>query len=331
MPERTAETKGNIQKEREQANDPGAFSAVLKRLCKDKIAFLALLITLCYFAVALFAEGYKIWCDVKKITPVYMVENHTSCYAAPSLKHPMGTDYLGRDVFLRALFASKTAVKVGVIASILSALTGVILGLAAGYCGGRTDAIIVWIYSTFASMPSLLFILAFALLVTKGFLWGGLEKAFGATAFLLRTEPGMLAVYLGIGLTGWVSLCRVVRAETLRLRDMPYVQAAKVLGQKEYKILFGHIFPNLVHLVIIYFTMRFAYAVMTEVIVSYLGLGAQFEPSWGIMISDGQEKLWRGIYWEAGGATFFMFLLVLALNILGDALRDALDPKMKTT
>ena len=83
------------------------------------------------------------------------------------------------------------------------------------------------------------------------------------------------------------------------------------------------------HLVIVYFTMRFAYAVMTEVIVSYLGLGAQFEPSWGIMISDGQEKLWRGIYWEVGGATLFMFLLVLSLNILGDALRDALDPKLK--
>lgn len=330
MLEKRAEKPEKITKKVKVANnDPGAFSAVFARVCKDKIALTALIITLFYLAIAVFAEGYKIWCDVKKVTPVYMVEDHSRCYDPPSFKHPMGTDYLGRDVFLRALFASKTAVKVGITASILSALSGVILGLLAGYCGGKTDDIIVWIYSTFASMPSLLFILAFALLVTKGFLWEGLEKAFEICAFILRTEPGMLAVYLGIGLTGWVSLCRVVRAETMRLRDMPYVQAAKVLGQKDFKILFKHIFPNLVHLVIIYFTMRFAYAVMTEVIVSYLGLGAQFEPSWGIMISDGQEKLWRGIYWEAGGATLFMFILVLALNILGDALRDALDPKIK--
>ena len=138
----------------------------------------------------------------------------------------------------------------------------------------------------------------------------------------------MLAVYLGIGLTGWVSLCRVVRAETMRLRERQYVLAAKALGQTDFRILFRHILPNLMHVVIVYFTMRFAFAIMTEVIVSYLGLGVQFEPSWGVMIADGQERLWRGIWWEVGGATLFMFLLVLALNILGDALRDALDPRL---
>ena len=318
-----------VSKKKGTNNDPGSFSAVMKRLCRDKSAVVALAVTLLYIAAAVFAEGYKAWCDAKKIEPVYMVQDHGNRYAPPSWKHPMGTDYLGRDVFLRGLFASKTAVKVGVVASLLSALFGVFLGLYAGYYGGKTDDAVVWIYSTFASMPSLLFILAFALLVTKGFLWEPLEKAFRFVALLLRTEPGMLAVYLGIGLTGWVSLCRVVRAETLRLRDTPYVQASRVLGQKDRVILFRHILPNLMHLVIVYFTMRFAYAVMTEVIVSYLGLGAQFEPSWGIMISDGQEKLWRGIYWEVGGATLFMFLLVLSLNILGDALRDALDPKLK--
>ena len=92
-------------------------------------------------------------------------------------------------------------------------------------------------------------------------------------------------------------------------------------------ILFKHILPNVSHLIIIYFTMRFAYAVMTEVIVSYLGFGAQMEPGWGGMIAQGQGQLWRGIWWEAGTATIFMFILVLALNLLGDALRDATDPK----
>ena len=182
-------------------------------------------------------------------------------------------------------------------------------------------------YSTFASIPSLLFILAFALLVSKGFLSAPLEAAFQAFSRAMNTEPGMMAVYLGIGLTGWVQLCRVVRAETLRLKTRPYVTAARSLGVSDRGIMFRHILPNLMHLVIVYFTMRFASAVMTEVIVSYLGLGVKFEPSWGLMISNGQSLFWRGAWWEIAAATGFMFVLVLALNMTGDALRDALDPR----
>ncbi len=139
----------------------------------------------------------------------------------------------------------------------------------------------------------------------------------------------MLALYLGIGITGWVTLCRVVRAETMKLREAAYVQAAKVAGCGNFRIIFKHIIPNLFHLVIIYFTLRFAYAVMTEVIVSYLGLGVQLAPSWGVMIADGQTRLWRGIWWEVATATAFMFFLVLALHLLGDALRDRLDPRLR--
>jgi peptide/nickel transport system permease protein len=197
------------------------------------------------------------------------------------MQHWMGTDYLGRDVLCRAIFASRTAVKVGIIASLISALVGVTLGLLAGYFGGVVDDVVVWIYSTFASMPTLLFILAFALLVSKGFLFAPLDSAFQRIAGLLNTEPGMLAVYLGIGLTGWVALCRVVRAETMRLKELAYVTAARSLGLGHFAIMLRHILPNLLHLVIVYFTMRFAFAIMTEVIVSYLGLGVQFEPSWG--------------------------------------------------
>lgn len=302
---------------------------VLARLCARKLSCAALIITFFYLAAALIGEGYSIYCEVTGKTPVYMEKNISERYAPPSRKHILGTDYLGRDVALRAFFATKTAIKVGIIASCISALFGVILGLLAGYFGGIMDDIVVWIYSTFASMPTLLFILAFALLVSKGFLFPPLEKLFQAAAFLLHTEPGMLAIYLGIGLTGWVPLCRVVRAEAMRLRSRQYVLAAKVLGEPERVILKKHILPNLMHLVIVYFTMRFAFAVMTEVIVSYLGLGAHFEPSWGLMISDGQERLWRGVWWEVGGATLFMFFLVLALNILGDSLRDALDPRLR--
>ena len=147
---------------------------------------------------------------------------------------------------------------------------------------------------------------------------------------VLRAEPGMLAVYLAIGITGWVTLCRVVRAETMRLKTMPFVSAARVAGVGSAVIIRRHILPNVFHLVIIYFTLSFAGAIMLEVIVSYLGFGVQSAPSWGVMISDGQERLWRGIWWEIAAATGFMFVLVLALNVLGDSLRDALDRRQRT-
>jgi len=310
-----------------QALSPG--HDTFRRLVSQKLALASLVIALLYLGVAVFAECYGIYCAYKGIEPVYQVRNEAIRNRPPSRAHILGTDYLGRDVFLRALFASKTAVKVGVIASVIATFCGVLLGILSGYYGGTVDDVVVWIYSTFAAMPSLLFILAFALLVSKGFLSEGMKQGFDLTARALRTEPGMLAVYLGIGLTGWVGLCRVVRGEAMRIRGMQYVQAAKTLGIGSFSILFRYILPNLMHIVIIYFTMQFAMAIMTEVIVSYLGLGVQFEPSWGTMIADGQERLWRGIWWEVGGATVFLFILVLALNILGDALRDALDPRLK--
>ena len=275
---------------------------VLRRLCARKLALVSLIVTLVYLGMAVFAEGYAAWCSARNTEPVYQLRD-----------------------------ATRTAVKVGLIASLIATLFGVTLGICAGYFGGTADDIVVWIYSTFASMPSLLFILAFALLVTKGFLLPSMKSVFDSIAHVLRAEPGMLAVYLGIGLTGWVSLCRVVRAEAMRIRETQYVQAARTLGASSFSIVFRHVLPNLMHLVIIYFTMQFAFAIMTEVIVSYLGLGVQFEPSWGVMIADGQERLWRGVWWEVGTATLFMFVLVLCLNILGDALRDALDPSLRNS
>lgn len=306
-----------------------SFKTVIHGLFKDWFSAVALLVVITYLAVALLIEGYGIYCSHAKITPFYDNGNMEQCFQPPSGSHLMGTDYQGRDVFWRAVAGTSTAVKVGALASFISAIIGVALGAAAGYYGGRIDNFVVWIYSTFASMPTLLFILAFALLVTKGFLYPPLASVFNGIARIFNTDSGMMALYLGIGLTGWVSLCRVVRGETMKLRETAYVQSAKVIGNSSFRIITRHIIPNLFHLVIIYFTMRFAYAIMTEVIVSYLGFGVQSAPSWGVMISDGQERLWRGIWWEVAAATGFMFILVLALHMLGDALRDRLDPRLR--
>ncbi len=305
------------------------FKDVFFRLLKKKAAAISMLILAIYFTVAICGESYSIYCSLAGKEKIYAKGNFDNRFQPPSTDHLMGTDYRGRDVFIRGLFGTVTAVKVGVTASLISVVLGVALGACAGYFGGRVDAVAVWLYSTFASMPTLLFILAFALLVTKGFLYGPLEHIYKGFCLLFHTEPGMMAVYLGIGLTGWDGLCRVVRAETMKLRETAYVQAAKSLGFSWFRIITKHVIPNLFHLVIIYFTMRFAYAVMTEVIVSYLGVGVQFEPSWGLMISDGQERLWRGIWWEVATATGFMFFMVLPLHLLGDALRDVLDPRLR--
>jgi len=302
---------------------------LFKRMARDKIAVCCLLVVAAYVLTAVIVDIYAWKCRIYETVPVYNQENMEMRYQPPSLKHIAGTDFMGRDVFIRATAGISTAIKVGASASLISSFIGVLLGAFAGYYGGKLDDFVVWIYSTFASMPTLLFILAFALLVSKGFLCAPLAKAFAAIATTFNTDSGMLALYLAIGVTGWVTLCRVVRAETLKLREASYIQAAKVAGQNSFKIIFKHIFPNLVHLVIIYFTIRFAYAIMTEVIVSYLGLGVQLAPSWGVMIADGQDGLWRGIWWEIATATGFMFFLVLSLHVLGDSLRDLLDPRLK--
>ncbi len=304
--------------------------ASLAKFTRNRLNLISLAVVLLYIVMAFGVEAYSIYCRHANLTPVYERGNIDDRFQPPSARHWFGTDYLGRDVFARAVAGTSTAVKVGFIASLITVILGVTLGVLGGYFGGWLDDFVVWVNSTFAAMPSLLFVLAFALLVSKGFLYPPLEKIFGSICVLFNTEPGMMAVYLGIGITGWVGLCQVVRAEAFKLREAGYVQAAKVAGLSNFPIIFKHVVPNLFHLVIIFFTIRFAGAVMTEVIVSYLGLGVQQFPSWGTMISDGQERLWQGIWWEVGGATVFMFFLVLSLNLLGDALRDHLDPRLST-
>ncbi|MCZ7590834.1 MAG: ABC transporter permease [Kiritimatiellae bacterium] len=219
----------------------------------------------------------------------------------------MGTDGLGRDVFMRLAQGTRIAFQVGVITSCIAIPIGVLLGLIAGYFGGRVDDFVVWLYSTFAAIPGLLFILAIAMVVGKG----------------------LTGVFLGIGLTTWVGVCRLVRAETMKHRDRAYVQAARVLGYRAPRIIFRHILPNVFHIVIVTFTLRFPASVGTEVFMSFLGIGVQGEPSWGLMLNSARGRLWQGVWWEMTFVTLAVFFLVLAFNVLGDQLRDALDPRLR--
>jgi len=166
---------------------------------------------------------------------------------------------------------------------------------------------VVWLCATVASMPGLLFILAIAMVAGKG----------------------LLGIYLGIGLTTWVSVCRNVRAEVMKHRGRTYVLAAEVLGYSPARIMFRHILPNVSHIILIAFSIRFPASVATEVFMSFLGIGVQSEPSWGIMINNARLRLWQGIWWEMTFVTLAIFFLVLAFNHLADALRDLLDPALR--
>ena len=270
-----------------------------------RLSFFALAV---YAAAALFGEVQYRIAAARDVTPVYNVVNTDERYQAPSAKHWMGTDNLGRDVALRLVQGTRIAFHVGIMTSLIAIPLGVVLGALGGYFGGRTDSFVVWLCATVASMPGLLFILAISLVVGKG----------------------LAGIYTGIGLTTWVGVCRTIRAEVIKHRSRAYVQAAKVLGYSHMRILFRHILPNVAHIILIQFSIRFPAAVSTEVFISFLGIGVQGEPSWGVMINNARLRLWQGVWWEMAFSTLAIFVLVLSFNHLADYLRDRLDPALRS-
>jgi peptide/nickel transport system permease protein len=290
-------------------NEPTSlWQTAWRQLRRNRLAMICLGIIVVYALVAAYAEGVYWYYRLKQETPPYKVVNFDNRFAKPSLANPLGTDSLGRDVFRQVIQGTRIAFEVGIITSLIAIPIAVVLGALAGYFGRRVDDFIVWLYTVFDSIPALLFIIAVAMVVGKG----------------------LVGVCLGIGLTTWVGLCRLMRGEYIKHRDRQYVLAARALGVGSFPIIFRHILPNVIHLVIISFSLRFPGAILTEVVLSYLGIGVQGEPSWGIMISDAKLRLWQGHWYELGGATVAMFFIVLAFNLFGDALRDALDPKLRT-
>lgn len=301
--------------------------AAVRKLLHRPAAVFAFAVIALFGAAAIASEIHGAIAESAGTEPLYQIEEPSLEPGIITGQHWLGVDYLGRDIFWRAIAGTATAFKVGIIGAGIAVLIGTFLGLLAGYAGGIVDAVVVWLYSVFAAMPTLLFVLAFALLADKGFLPESIMSGVESIASLLRTDAATLSVYTAIGLTGWSSMCIVIRAEVMKISGRPFVAASKVAGVGTLKILFRHILPNISYLVITFFTLRFAYAVMTEVIVSFLGVGGRSVPSWGMMIANGQERLWRGDFLEVGTATFCVFMLVLAFQLAGDQLRDILDPR----
>ena len=248
---------------------------------------------------------------------------------APGTMHPapalwLGTDFLGRSVFWRFLYGARVALTVAFLASAISITIGTILGLLAGYFGGWVDNLIIWLFTTVNSVPGILLILALAFVLKDASLslsWVGIDYRFPLV--------GVPTIVLAMGLTSWVGLCRFIRAETLRLRERDYVVAARAVGVGSRSILLRHVLPNVMHLVIIDFSLGLGGFVQAEVILSFLGLGVTNQPSWGRMIDDAKLELLKGVWWQMTAATAAIFLFSLAINVFGDALRDALDPRLR--
>ena len=269
---------------------------------------LSLIVLAAYLFAALFGEIQYRRALADDVTAAYNQVDTSIRYQPPSLEHWLGTDNLGRDVGLRLVQGARIAFYVGILTSLIAIPLGVILGLFGGYYGGKIDSIVVWLCATVASMPGLLFILAISLVVGKG----------------------LLGIIVGIGLTTWVGTCRTIRGEVMKHRDRAYVQAAKTLGYSDMRIMFRHILPNVAHIILIQFSIRFPSSVSTEVFISFLGIGVQGEPSWGVMINNARTRLWQGIWWEMTFTTIAIFLLVLVFNHLADYLRDKFDPALRT-
>lgn len=237
----------------------------------------------------------------------YDVPDKHSRREPPSLDHPFGTNVHGKDVLSRVVHGARIAVTLGVLAALVALTIGAVLGALAGWLGGWVDEIVVWLYSIVSTIPGIMMMIAIAAIVGKGF----------------------AGVLVAMAVTYWVGICRLIRAEFLRLRQRDYVLAARALGLSGFRIAWSHVAPNAAHLLIIGFSLLFVEAVKAEVVLSFLGVGLINEPSWGVLISDSESELMRGQWWQLTFTSLAMFLLVLAFQVLGDALRDALDPRLR--
>jgi len=305
----TTVTTDNSLGEAEKQRGRSIWADAWRRFRRKKIAMVCLVVVVGYVLLAgAVAAGFVADDWSKEVGP---------SYAAPSGEYVFGTDIFGLSVFRKTLYGAKTSLTVAFFASVISICIGVPLGAIAGYFGKWVDELIVWLYTTLTSIPGLLLILAFAFVLRDAEVFG----------YSLR---GLPAVYLALGLTSWVGICRLIRGEVIKHRSRDYVTAARAYAASRRTIIFRHILPNVTHLILIDFSLRFVEFIHAEVILSFLGLGATNVPSWGVMIDDARQELSRDVWWQMAAATIAIFIISLALNIAADALRDALDPKLKT-
>ena len=310
-----------------KAGQAPLWAEAFRRLRRNRLALLALLVIGLYASVAFLDSigGPNKDGEWKTIIDRAFEKPQERYYSAPLAtttigepkprpledRHLLGTDAIGNDVLYRTLKGCRTAMIIGGMTLLISTPMALLFGILAGYFGKRVDDAVQYFYTTLNSIPDILLLISILLVLGQG-LW-------------------QLCVALGV--TSWVGLCRLTRAETLKHRDREYVRAARALGASHARIMFRHILPNLLPIVIITTTLGFSGLVMAEAILSYLQLGVgEGVGSWGNMIDGARLELARepAIWWNLASASTAMFVLVLAFNIFGDALRDAIDPRLRS-
>jgi peptide/nickel transport system permease protein len=246
------------------------------------------------------APRYKEWAEAAK---KYQT---TETIKAQTL--PFGGDRLGRDVLAKAIKGAQISILVGVSAAVLATVIGTLLGAVAGFFGGKAGDFLEWVYNVFTAVPGILLIFAFA-------------AVFGR---------GIGSVVLILGLAGWTGIYRLVRAEFIKHSVRDYVRSAEAIGASTGSRMFRHILPNVSHVVLVQLSVHVVGFIKSEVILSYLGLGVGVDQvSWGTMLSEAQSELILGHWWQLAAATIFMAVFVTAFSLMTDALRDALDPKLR--
>jgi ABC-type dipeptide/oligopeptide/nickel transport system permease subunit len=225
----------------------------------------------------------------------------------PSWAHWFGTDSFGRDILSRVLYGARISLLVGIVSQGIAFSLGVAMGLVSGYYGGKVDALIMRLADVTLAFPTLLLLIA----ITAAF------------------QPSLTVVFVAIGVVGWAGLARLVRSQTLVVRELDFVQAARALGMNDMRLLARHVLPNTLAPAIIAVTLGMAGAILLEAALSFIGLGAQPPtPSWGSMISDGRDFL-RTAPWISVFPGLAIGLVVLGFNLFGDGLRDAMDPRLR--
>ena len=231
-------------------------------------------------------------------------------WAAPSSENWFGTNLLGQDIFSRAIYSTRTAFEVGLLVAVSSTVLGALLGALAGWNAHRwPDGLILWVKGVLDSVPFYLFV--------------------AALAYAFRGNP--FAMHIAMVLTFWTATSRLIRAEVMKLKASPFVRSARAIGLPDWRIVVRHVLPNTVHILLVQGTLVFVAAIKTEVILSFLGLGIRDGVSWGIMLAESTQEVIAGHFGNFLSASGFLFLFLLGLILLSDALQDALDPTLATT
>jgi ABC-type dipeptide/oligopeptide/nickel transport system permease subunit len=305
---KSARPKLPAQKEEKRLKGVSQWNIAWRRFKKNKTALAGSLIV--GFVIFLSAFDSLIAPFPPNATPGFYTGE---ARVPPSLKYLFGTDYLGHDVFSQVVYGAKSALYVGFGSAAIAMSLAVLVGLISGYYGGLVDNILMRITEIFLVIPFLLILLVFLKVIT---------------AMAPTGVGGLSTVVLMIGLFSWAADARIIRGEVLRVKESEFIEASEALGASKRRIIFRHIFPNVLHIIIVLTTLMIASAILVEAAVSFLGFGDPAAITWGQQLQKANEAV-KEAWWEGVFPGFFITLLVLGFSLLGNGLRDALDPRLR--